>query len=856
MRHLPPNKSNDHLSLRKLARDAGLPEWKVREFLWLINGHHKLFSFFLICHNLQLVLKELGTTELNCLDKYGIGWWPELIAWILINRTKIEFALGTHVIADVRSHYEHPMAYNGLSRNGIYAIFCNTHKYQDLQSYFNLLIGHLLLSHIQTVRKFIPLHYYETYDGQKEILYEIRPVYYATLGLRWLSETKDVAIFPLNPEDQHEDFIKNLLKIKFDRNERLNNFLCGYRNFIANNLNTKKSYKKNHNGKGRGEVQDGYVGLSSETAINIDFEDNDDPFDDWGQLELIPQYKAIANLSEDAKDALAQGVPIEELTDNTELALPESDCKNKRKGLGAQILSAKGKHRHLKMANQQLPWAYSIMSSNEVFSLLTELEKEFVRLRKKPDWNDEDHRLAETVALISIMFWTGSSLERSAKTVFISTANNPRIDLGLYKYTPDHQKTKKISYEWRVRTYIPEYADNNDEPKLIVRERKDYLYLPDIGSASVKFCAVADKNNKDIPNIVFSRSEHDYRNDINNFLVKIPFGNRLTIKKIENYFFARIATTTGNVSIAASITGRNDYLNNSRAHYFTPRINFLRKTYTGIALSTLSYSPLRVNNQLLTSESRLENKIISLHVGSKNFIKINSLKNAICIIKNDLDQLAKTYEVSFEAYHNIFTLYTILMFAYATGCRAVISPLIRYAEIDLETSLAVIADKDDEYHSKSRPIWLPSCVLEQIVLYEDHCHKLRLQLEKNFTHQENSKNPDSDIPCFFMNAGKTEEVKPSTVRLHLEKYLPVPANAQRVFMRTHLIEAGCPSDIIDAWMGHWHQGEEAWGKFSTLSYYSYVATIKKHIPPLLLELGFETISSILNSRNDLLPANT
>ena len=85
------------------------------------------------------------------------------------------------------------------------------------------------------------------------------------------------------------------------------------------------------------------------------------------------------------------------------------------------------------------------------------------------------------------------------------------------------------------------------------------------------------------------------------------------------------------------------------------------------------------------------------------------------------------------------------------------------------------------------------------------------------------------------------EVRPSTLAPIMREFLPFPVNIHRRFVSSELLDAGCPPEIVSAWMGHWHRGEEPWGKFSSFSFHDFTNGLKLFLDPLLDELGFRAI---------------
>ena len=103
----------------------------------------------------------------------------------------------------------------------------------------------------------------------------------------------------------------------------------------------------------------------------------------------------------------------------------------------------------------------------------------------------------------------------------------------------------------------------------------------------------------------------------------------------------------------------------------------------------------------------------------------------------------------------------------------------------------------------------------------------------------------STLPDLFLLDDKLNivPIRPSTLKPLLEDLLPLPINTNRRYLRTHLRLRGCPTEIVDAFMGHWARGEEPWGKYSSLSYAQVIEELKHYLEPLVSELGFRPIRS-------------
>jgi hypothetical protein len=58
-------------------------------------------------------------------------------------------------------------------------------------------------------------------------------------------------------------------------------------------------------------------------------------------------------------------------------------------------------------------------------------------------------------------------------------------------------------------------------------------------------------------------------------------------------------------------------------------------------------------------------------------------------------------------------------------------------------------------------------------------------------------------------------------------------NFHRKYMRHRLLEAGCPPEVVMAWLGHAFAGEELWNPHSAMSPRVYRESLAKYLLPIL-----------------------
>lgn len=102
----------------------------------------------------------------------------------------------------------------------------------------------------------------------------------------------------------------------------------------------------------------------------------------------------------------------------------------------------------------------------------------------------------------------------------------------------------------------------------------------------------------------------------------------------------------------------------------------------------------------------------------------------------------------------------------------------------LQLQHRALTDKDDGSHHKSRLIWLPEKLVEQMQLYEAHLEAIRPHLTGNFDMRQAQK------PCFFLDDKlRSVKARPKVIEQYLKNYFDVKANSHRRFY-SHAIARG------------------------------------------------------------------
>jgi len=863
------DENNEHKLLLKLVRQEGLAVDEVRNLLWLINSHEHLIGFPTVFNNLYHILREMQVHCNVCLADFDIANWPALLRELLrcsprwasefkrpgiITKDDIEQLTqqvkkspesDSHDAADSpsKSKRPHRMSREGFLKNGLYSMLFNIQEDKEYTRHFALLQGHLVLAHIKAMRKLSSLEQYEQHYNGEEIFGDWQHLAYeSTKALRDLSKKKNINyLLKFNPFQEFKDFRTSVRKIKNPSGKSIVGYIRGYCQFIIKfgKDDIYKTRKKrggySSSGGGGGKTVSGHVGFYYDFGDELenDIGDPDDSSYDWGEMESQFWYDIKSDFSKDEKEALAEDVHRSELADDGEIVYTGYECEKTKKGVRNYFMSARGQLRHRKMANQLFPWDYQIMTTNEVASLINTIDKKFAIIAQLENWQKEQLLEAETMILLSIMFWTSSSLDRAVSAEYLTPATEYiKCDLALGVDVHDG----KSDPEWQIRSISPKHYPNVSSAKEQTRMVVEYVSLPDLYKVREKVEILFERTNRSIESsgLVFSFKTKDFRKLINLFLGELDYGERITVAKISNYIFAQLVQECGDVATAAAITGKKHRLNNVKSFYFTPNIQYLRQIYCKVATGVGDHLGLHKPAPVSPSV-----EYVDVHVGAKNCLNYSDVKKAISKMREDLEALANNCPQEFVEFHNLYTIYTILFCGYASGLRAVIDPLLSDDDFFQKASLAIISDKDDRFGSKSRPVWLHPCLSEQLTCYEEHCKVIFKELAIPLGEQE-------AFNCFFITESRElEEVHPKRVALLFSKYFEAPANAHRRFMRTNLQEMGCPTEIIDSWMGHWATGEAPWEPYSSIALIDYFAVLQEYFSPFLDNLGWSCLKSPL-----------
>jgi hypothetical protein len=877
--HQAPNNSPEHLALRNAALQSGANATllaQLRELLWLLNMDDKLTAFLIVCRNLASILDDIENLWGLYVEGENLAWIRTVVIWADTHKTLLLKLVGPEIDPAITNNQENPMMSNDSGRHPLHTLLCCTAHDHQLRKKYHLLQGHLLLSHIKALRHGSTLAGYEKYSGKDRWEGIPGSCYSAALAAREFSQASNTDILKSLPTEQFpRDFIKSFETVKLLDLKMLLYRRTSILNFLKLGLGITAARNKSNPNPAPRHVRDnvkrpsipGFVELNDclVSVETITGEDNDENFK-WGTQTVITEN----NIVEDKRDELLDDDICPDELDSDELYLTDLGGESGSFDSGNLAGAAQTQIGHIRMAYQMFPWAYSNLAVNEVASLLLHARLTLKLDQPLTQLTEVDLKQAEIVTLLQIMLWTGSTLERAKTLNVVAQGMTATADFSLEYSTQAVGSQSTQNDSWRIIALKPTYLTDKDDLPRSGRQRLDFMNLPDAAGAAkfvrrllelrALFAQQTETNSQqpiapdpDIDSVyVFPRHVETYRKELRKLLAEIDPSGRITESKIQNFLFQLIVQhSKGNVTDACIISAVHHPLSRVRLFYSTPQIAKLQQTYvTAVSkvINQIDRHPASDSvSQLLPVYADK-----SLYVGSRLCPTYDAVKDAITSLKDEINNPFNPVSISaFIRHHNLFTLYAVWHFGFATACRAISTPYLYLTEIDQKSGLGCLADKDDGSGYKSRLIYLAQPTIEQMQRYESHLATLRAQVPSNavmtapcyfFQGKDPAvKAPIDEDPAFYAPI----EVRPKTLQPIMKEFLDYPANFHRRFLRNELLERGCPVEVVDAFMGHWKAGEEPWAVHSSFSFASYCVELNKYLIPFLKDLGLVPVKSSL-----------
>jgi hypothetical protein len=802
-----PRESPEHLALHEVLEQGGQDVELLRDILWLITAHDRLTAFSVVVDRLHQILTAVRDPWLELSEEFGLPDWLPLLTWLQGNAAQIGDTIGKAYLRATNSTGHNPLWGQGATRFPLYFVLCEILPEAPHEIPFLTLSGYLLIAQVRAlIERPTSRDEYEASNESNGWQPLRNSIYPATLAVRRLAVKKNrshLEVLQLNLPP--EEFAIDLEKLpssadKGIQDDREKLFRMLQRCF---GLRPWRGYEA-QGGGGGGHGWHRWVGNQYDQGFGVLLQklEEDDPRDvegNWGSMDMVMRVPA----TEKARNLLLDSDETpEESGGDDEIFLSHVDCKDGKKDLGALARVARAKTRHIRISNQILPWGYESLALEELAHLLEAISEGWFALPKPLIPGTDAHVRAELLVLIHVMLWTGSDAQRAAETrVFFDGEADSRWR-GLGVVIPTIRPIRKIC--WRIPAATPTYATPMIDNGQHTRKLASAFDLPDIvGLGSMIGALINHRERISNGSRIFVNASDVLAQGLSRWLDASSTDTRLTPQKISGFLSRQLIADTGDTTMMTVITGVPHRLSGVRLFYTTLDIRHLQERYQRTVERVMDQAYRAIGKEPRKAAPWLAPAMESLSVGGRLCplpgavrTMFESLREAVGAAAGYVDRCG------FARYHNLYTLLTLQCFAYATSCRAIITPYVRLSEVDRERGITSLSDKDDEFNHKTRLVWIPPPVLEQMDCHERHRNILLPQLawERRQIVRE---------PCFFLDDEcRALAAQPVVIETWLKDFLPVKANTHRRFLRTELLERGCPPEVIDAFMGHWQQGEE------------------------------------------------
>lgn len=531
-------------------------------------------------------------------------------------------------------------------------------------------------------------------------------------------------------------------------------------------------------------------------------------------------------------------LPSEELDTGQKINLALRTKCTERRSERDQIMAAIGAINRMINQNQQLPTQFSLLTAQEIGSLM-------YRLGKIIGSKDEPIK-RRTATLLIMSFWLGKDLEDCRKLVYKTTEpldkNRENADLVYFEDLKS----------WRIKA--PVYKLKNRPSKEQVDQSiltSQYLYLPDMWNLNSCIKDGLDSSNpSDTP---FTKHNLKTYVDVAKRIlseISTSIRTRVSLTKIRRELLYRLCIFSDPV-YAIYLTGQAHNAAMVPRHYTTANPKEIENAYCKVANQLLR----EIKELYYADDATKANPIqpsdieTNQYVGAPNCPSFEKAKTLIAECQNKLSDQS---DFTVTRYHNRYTLYTALVISFTTGYRAVRSIGIEASMRDLGYNVATISDKDSEDKYHTRQVWLSKTLNAQLNNYQQHMQTLTANWKICYPHSAVPSSPKNERLMFLKETQSESTLITFTPKIasrlleQVDYHLPL--NSNRRFLRSNLLERGCPTEIINAFMGHWRSGEEPHGSFSGFSTLAYIDKLKEHLAPILDDLGLKAIPSALTKQ--------
>jgi hypothetical protein len=849
-----PSDSLAHKTILNAVTEAKLSADALRRLFWLINAHPKLIAFVQIAQNLEQIFSCEPFNALNPLQHQwlkDVPDWKNILRWIngnhhtlSTNPDLIDF-FRTPETGDKR----HPMSREGMLRHGLYTSLWNRHESDagtigvtGFSKQYQCLQSQLLIAVMSARCMHSSLSIYETYNKESDFPDKPMLSYPSTLVLREMSHGKYSALLgKLNPETGFNSFhahIQNLVSqhasapgisptVATDFIKKIASYLDRVFNDIHSSNPPSLQRKSGGGGAGGGRIRHGFVNISDH-AFRLQVDPSL-----FGLDEDMCTFEVVYVRNDEDENERERGgeSPYEDA--RPVLALYDiSEFK------GA-IMRAKYAERIKTTAAQRFFWDYNQLTPTEIKCLQARLSSVWEDFLTDRRLTKKELDLVQGALIVETMLSFGQTLE-SARNLSIRKAESAAI--GEFALLSRADSTGcKIAHGWRLPALRPAYKTQfDDRLQPFNRHMQDSFIVPDITGLGGKILYYLEKTAR-MHDRIFSAEPKTADQMFAAVVEEIQDKKRITQGRVSRVIGNEIIRLSGDQTLAWCVTSDMVRRNEPRMFYTAYPSEKLVAVYTQ-ALGNLIPSFGTVASNELPPQENIG------YVGARFIATFDTVKNCIQCLKQFLMVgLANTNNLQERIqYHNRYTLYTWLMQSLGTTLRAVNDPSEIIGQWNKAEAVAsvTLADKEGVFQDRARLVYLGERVQSQLNHYFMH---RRIFIDSIGIQRAVAKLDGEAQLLFHLDSEKQAfPVSNAWIEGQLEQLgFPLPGNFHRAFLRTELLQAGCPLQTIDAFLGHANQGESVFDAFSTFDYTDYRKYLDFHLGKIFNQLKLVPIWSKL-----------
>ena len=872
MKFSAPVQAPAHQSLIAACTDAGFDTMALRRLLWLINAHPDLVAHAQVFEHVGALLASAQSMpgifrEQALLDE--LPQWIELCRWISARRSALSQAPALALLDRKPQHdHDHPLLRHGVSRHGLVAALWNCHHAALIyppdernpfaaHRYFQLQLQ-TLASYMQARFSYDQtragagyggLEHYEHYDGPREWPIAPSPTSDVGLAIRELSLAEHDQVVSLLPEVQTaQDYAKAMANIDLSawesadgKPDRIGRYLGSLKRYFARYAHLltqgvvfrlyRRTRSERYNTGGR-QRRPGYVNLPDVPGVfmqNQQAPDFDEDLDDFAHFEATTVFIDIGLEEDEETSALeAAGLsPAESLEPAFQLYASQE--------IGTKLAELRRQQLAIEMHAQALPFVYATPTPVELRTLHAFLVRRVERHFAGNARNRTQARLEGIGALILLtMLALGQPLHRvrelrfevlepgqtlSLRTEHTTLILNPGAGLGAALGTP----TALVRGFWipaigpSYKTDLPEALSEMQQPPLAPG-----FLLPDclgIGVLLTRFLGTEHRTNKRVFGIEPSTSKQSVKQ-----LLSAPGLERLTPMRVSRTLPTLLRSLGADATAAWLLCAETDRGDEPRMFYTQHRVDALIRLYQRAShrlARQLGISPA-IKPAPLTVEPPVSDDGPAV-VGARFVAPLEVVRELLNTLSAEIRTSRRTpmSGAPLVDYHASYTLYTWLFQALATSMRALTSPrantLFLASQDDAVHAFdAALSDKDDERSSRARLAIVDASLCLQLQNYRDHVDNLLQRLQPQI---DRKRATDWQPFVVLDERRRLAPLTPAWVADQLAaRGAPLPANFHRAFLRTQLLTHGVAGEVIDAFLGHFNEGESPFGRFSSFDY--------------------------------------